>query len=187
MYLLKERLDIFSRVQRPEETNVYLNMGEQLIEQDECGRCQRLVEYLMVEVARLDGHLNLLHQHAQLLRGRLRRISAGAVATGITAAVLLIEGARHASVAAAAATVALSLALVQILLRLQRLHVADRCKVRIVAAAANVIDQIGVVLVVLRGKEIKREVMKLSIRFKRYGEFVQSNPNKHRQMSKSII
>lgn len=49
----------------------YFDVCQQLIEQYQCGRCQWLIENLVVQVTGLYSHLNLLHNHTYLLRGWL--------------------------------------------------------------------------------------------------------------------
>lgn len=51
---------------------------KQLIQKHERLRSQRLVEYLVVEVASSDRHLYLLHEHAQLRRTRLTAVTRAA-------------------------------------------------------------------------------------------------------------
>jgi hypothetical protein len=50
-----------------------LDLIEQLVEEEERLGAQLLVQDLRVEVPRLDGHVNLIDEHLELLRGRRPR------------------------------------------------------------------------------------------------------------------
>lgn len=122
----------------------------------------------MVEITSLDGHLDLLDEHTQLLGGWLRGIIAAtdtceaSTATAAQTSVCWIE---HTNAGHIRSTVITATALVQILLTtLQRttLHIAECGQIRIVAnhSAAQVVDQIvRIVLVVLCGEEKCQEIV----------------------------
>lgn len=59
----------------------YLNAAQQLIQQQESLWSQRLIQDLRVQVSSLHGHLNLLHERAQLRIGLDCVLSTGATTT----------------------------------------------------------------------------------------------------------
>jgi hypothetical protein len=61
----------------------YLDLVEQLVEQDERRRAELLVENLRVQVPGLDGHVYLVHEQGQLLGRRRPRAHASSASSGL--------------------------------------------------------------------------------------------------------